>query len=392
MKFNEKTLKKYIRQLILKEENIQDMSLKDVGDKIYEIEEEIAEQYGVEPGSTMADFYTEDENYNGRYEEYKNLKEREKELEELESKSQPVDNTEKDFYFDSSGKRIYTGRTGRGNLGQAPGYSIRENKNASLKSTLKELYEQEENSSAPVSDENNVNTSDETKEENIVSEMQRMVDGNQFLKGNTVNPDDLIEVEDYVLYASEDAASHILERHVNEMKPGSTFEASLDLRDIMRELLSKSPSESTASMVKWLGVDVGNTVGGMGVAHASPEEVANMEDYTMPDGRKEQVKVQRGGVRAPTSEVSLITAKLGQLSNGKTALSLVTMFPGGTTVDGVTIPPSRADFAKAGLYFVIPAPEPTESEESIESENPSSKLTEGFNSRRWQRLAGIIKG
>lgn len=150
MKLNEKTLKKYIRQLILKEENIQDMSLKDVGDKIYEIEEEIAEQYGVELGSTMADFYIEDENYNGRYEEYKNLKEREKELEELESKSQPVDNAKQNFYFDASGKRVYTGTTGRGNLGQAPGYSIRENKNASLKSILKELYELE-NSDVPSS-------------------------------------------------------------------------------------------------------------------------------------------------------------------------------------------------------------------------------------------------
>lgn len=314
-----------------------------------------------------------------------------------------------------------------------------------LKESINELFEQEENSSASVSDEDNLNTSNETKEETIVSEIQRMVDENQFLKGNTVDPDDLIEVGDYVLYASEDAASHILERHTNEMKPGSTFEASLDLRDVMRELLATSPSESTASMVKWLGVDVGTTVGGMGVAHASPEEVANMEDYTMPDGRKEQVKIQRGSTRAPTSEVSLITAKLGQLSNGKTALSLVTMFPGGTTVDGVTIPPSRSDFAKAGLYFVIPGTAASNSEESATADNklneesweeddphnamtfePDEKekertrrarkeaeafhadferrrdvdgrdpfgrdLYESINPRRWQRLAGIIKG
>lgn len=250
-------------------------------------------------------------------------------------------------------------------------------KKISIKSVLRELFEQGAGSE--------LGTTEGT--EGLVAEMQRMVDGNQFLKGKTVSPDDLVEAGDYVLYASDDAASHILERHTNEMKPGSTFEPSLKLKDIMREVLANPPSEETSTMVKWLGFDTGSTVGGMGVASASPEEVSQMEDYTMPDGRREVVKLRRGGERAPTSEVSLITAKLGELSNGKTALSLVTMFPGGTTVDGVTIPPNRSDFAKAGLYFIIPG----EGETATSTEAPA-KLSEVINPKRWQKLSRIIKG
>jgi len=140
MKLNEKTLKKYIRQLILEEENIQDMSLKDVGDKLGNIEEEIANDLHVSVGE-IDDHLTDSHHL---YDEYMKLKKRFQELEESESKSQSVDNTKKDFYFDASGKRVDTGTTGRGDLGNAPGYQIRENKKVSLKSVLKEMFEQEE--------------------------------------------------------------------------------------------------------------------------------------------------------------------------------------------------------------------------------------------------------
>ena len=72
----------------------------------------------------------------------------------------------------------------------------------------------------------------------------------------------------------------------------------------------------------------------------------------MPDGGKEQVKIAPGE-RKPTSEVSLITAELGTLGNGKKALSMITMFPGGMEVDGVEIPMDRGQFVSKGLYFVV---------------------------------------
>jgi len=188
--------------------------------------------------------------------------------------------------------------------------------------------------------------------EDISQEIQALIDKNDFLKGKvTATSSDIVEGDKFVLLFSEDSAKHIAERHSDGNKPGSLFKSGVNLRDVVKKILNISPSEQTGGRVKWLGVN-GGEVGEMGVAKASPEEVAKMKDYTMPDGGKEQVKIAPGE-RKPTSEVSLITAELGTLENGKKALSMITMFPGGMEVDGVEIPMDRGQFASKGLYFVV---------------------------------------
>lgn len=188
--------------------------------------------------------------------------------------------------------------------------------------------------------------------DNISNEIQALINKNDYLKGKvTAKPADIIEGNNFVLLFSEDAAKHIAERHLDGTKPGSLFKSGVNLRDVAKKLLNIEPSEEAGGRVKWLGANGGN-IGEMGVAKASPEEVAKMKDYTMPDGQKEQVKIAPGK-RKPTSEVSLITAELGTLGNGKKALSLITMFPGGTKIDGTEIPMNRGEFASKGFYFVV---------------------------------------
>ena len=124
----------------------------------------------------------------------------------------------------------------------------------------------------------------------ISQEIQALVDKNEFLKGKVkATPSDLIEGSKFVLLFSEDAAKHIAERHLDKTKPGSLFKSGVNLRDIAKKLLNISPSEEAGGRVKWLGANGGN-VGEMGVAKSTPEKVAKMKDYTMPDGQKEQVK------------------------------------------------------------------------------------------------------
>jgi hypothetical protein len=188
--------------------------------------------------------------------------------------------------------------------------------------------------------------------ENISQEIQSLVDKNEFLKGKIqATPSDIIEGNKFVLLFSEDAAKHIAERHLDKTKPGSLFRSGVNLRDVAKKLLNITPSEQTGGRVKWLGANGGN-VGEMGVAKLPPGEVAKMKDYTMPDGQKEQVKIAPGK-RKPTNEVSLITAELGSLKDGRKALSVITMFPGGTKIDGIEIPMNRGEFADKGLYFVV---------------------------------------
>jgi len=191
-----------------------------------------------------------------------------------------------------------------------------------------------------------------TEAADISQEIQALIDKNEFLKGKVkATGSDLIEADNFVLLFSEETAGHIAERHLDGAKPGSLFKTGVDLRQVAKKLLNTPPTEEASGRVKWLAAN-GGKVGEMGVAKAGPEEVAMMQDYTMPDGRKEAVKIAPGK-RKPTSRVNLITAELGTLTNGKKALSLITLFPGGASIDGTEIPMNRGEFAAAGFYFIV---------------------------------------
>lgn len=211
------------------------------------------------------------------------------------------------------------------------------------------------------------------KEAVNVEEIQKMIDNNEFLKGKVVaKNDDVIEGKKFVLLFSSESAKHIAERHLDGKKPGSLFNSNIDLREIAKKLIDQEPSEKSGGRVKWLAADAKVVLGKMGVKKASPEQVLKMKDYQMPDGAKEVVKIS-AGQRDNTSEANLITAELGQLSDGRKALSLITMFPGGKEVDGVAIPANRAEFAKIGLYFVVDS----DSEILKESKN-TQKITKSY--------------
>ena len=183
---------------------------------------------------------------------------------------------------------------------------------------------------------------------------QQLIDANPYLKGKlTAAPENMIEGDKYVLVVSDESLGHVKDRHQNVSAPGSLFDPGLDLRSAMQNLLSQGPDEVSGGKVKWLGADAGTQVGKMGVKLASPEEVAKMQDYTMPGGRNEVVKVT-AGERDPTNQISLITAELGDLGDGRKLLSLITAFPGGSEIDGKEMPFDRNAFAAEGFYFVVP--------------------------------------
>ena len=180
----------------------------------------------------------------------------------------------------------------------------------------------------------------------------------------------------FVFYVSEQGLGHIKERHQDINKPGSLFSSGVDLRRVIDLLLKKKPTEVDGAKIKWLGVDVGKNIGKMGVSVASLEDIGKMKTYTMPDGRNEKVKIHPGE-RNDTSEVSLVSMGLGKLDDGRVVLSMLTMFPGGMSVDGVEIPMDRGDFAKSGLYFPVPENSPLLKENKM-------KITES-------KLRSIIK-
>lgn len=178
-------------------------------------------------------------------------------------------------------------------------------------------------------------------------------------RAESLTQDNLISGKNFVLYVNEDSLDYIKRKHSDESVPGSIINQSTNLRAVLEKVIDKNPSQGpNDGRVRWLGIDTGMQVGKMGVAVTSPEEVEKMEDYTMsfPDGKggtkTEKVKVSYGE-RTPTSLISFIAQKLTNLSDGRTVISFITLFPGDTKIDNKEMPMERNDFAKQGFYFVI---------------------------------------
>ena len=188
----------------------------------------------------------------------------------------------------------------------------------------------------------------------IYSEIQPMIDANPYVSG-IADAQNCIETDNFVLYASAEGIAHILQRHADPYAPGSLLVKDFNLFGEITNIIQNEPNErDDRGMVKWMEQDLGKTVGYMGVAYANPDEVASMKDYTMQGYQGlEKVKIAPGE-RGATNLLSLITAGIGQLSDGREVLSLVTVFPGGNEVNGVEIPHNRPAFASVGLYFVLP--------------------------------------
>ena len=217
----------------------------------------------------------------------------------------------------------------------------------------------------------NINNSIKKLKEADFKNIQSIIDGNQFVNG-TANEESIIETDKHILFISPEGLKHIKERHSDRSKPGSIITG--DLKDIITKTIRKSPSESSGGRVKWLDVKVGN-VGEMGVAKATPEEVSGMTDYTMPDGRKETVKIKQGQ-RPKTDVFNVITAEIGE-DSGKPVLSVITAFPGPNSIDGVEMPMDRNEFAEKGFYFIV-------SKKLDENIKPSKEML------RMKKLAGLI--
>ena len=188
----------------------------------------------------------------------------------------------------------------------------------------------------------------------IYNEIQTMIDSNQYVSGQA-DASNTIETDKYVLYCSPAGIKHILDRHADKYAPGSLMVDGIDLLAIIKDLVQTEADEiDSRGMVKWLERDAGSVVGYMGVSKGDPAEVAKMRDYSMQGYQGiEKVKIAPGD-RSATNLISLITAKIGEIPDGRTVLSLVTLFPGTNTIDGVEIPHSRPDFASSGFYFTLP--------------------------------------
>lgn len=197
----------------------------------------------------------------------------------------------------------------------------------------------------------------EQNTQSLESEMQDLVDANQYIRGQKVvlsgSKKNILESDEYCLFFSEISEDHIKERHKDPKKPGSLFIQNINLKDIALDYLNRVNPIVTSTNVNWIAIPNSSVIGSMGLEIASnKEEYDKLEDYIMPDYKRELVKI-KVGKRQPTNKLTMITAKLGTLSNGKEFLSLVTMFPGDTKINNIEIPKERSDFDKELLYFVV---------------------------------------
>jgi len=194
------------------------------------------------------------------------------------------------------------------------------------------------------------------EEENEVpyEEIQGIIDGNQYLKGKiTAGPETVHDLGDKYLLMS--GVSHIAERHKDKCFPGSLF---LQNDEAVKQAILNIVKDMSPGAGKALAVPSGVSKLGMErLVKATPEEVAELEDYKMNDGTIVKIKREGANPGQVTDRLTVIAPSIGEAS-GKPVLSLVTAFPGfmgtGEGGDGDIEIRDRADFTKNGYYFLVP--------------------------------------
>jgi len=178
------------------------------------------------------------------------------------------------------------------------------------------------------------------------------------IKGEKIDKSSIHETGNWVVLFTPTTTNHIMEGHKNKSKPGSYFDPSMDVRDTAMDIIkSKPPTENSDQFANWFEVDLGRPIGFMGVAKGTPEKVKQMQTQSMDipqaEGKRTVTFPVALGQRSPTSLATIITEKCGKLPDGREVVYVATMWPGGSSVDGVKIPRERSEFADLGLYFVI---------------------------------------
>jgi hypothetical protein len=253
----------------------------------------------------------------------------------------------------------------------------------------------------------------EDGEELIYSQIQSMIDNNQFLKGKVeANKDTVYESGDFILLLGD--LSHITDSHVEETIPGSKFDKGVDLKKAIVELVKNNkPTEMTkgfgpsetkvtnpdeAEKFKWLGLDSKTDVGVENVHQldANSDEFKSMNVYTYKDSRGNEFNIKvKQGEGEKTTFLSFIGAKLGKLGD-KVVLSVITAFPG---KNGVSIA-NRNEFIKDGLYFTTTSKEVIEMSKGQLSESKILNFVDYVNESlprqqtvdQWNKLRKMTKG
>jgi hypothetical protein len=253
----------------------------------------------------------------------------------------------------------------------------------------------------------------EKANELIYSQIQSMIDNNQFLKGKVeANADTVYEAGDYILLLGD--LSHITDAHVEETIPGSKFNKGVDLKKAIIELVKNNkPTEMTkgfgpnetkvlnpdeAEKFKWLGLDSKTDVGVENVHQldANSDEFKSMNVYTYKDSRGNEFNIKvKQGEGEKTTHLSFIGAKLGKIAD-KILLSVITAFPG---ENGVSVT-NRNEFIKNGLYFTTTSKEVIEMSKGQLSESKiltfidyvNESLPRQHSVDQFKKLRKITKG
>ena len=185
-------------------------------------------------------------------------------------------------------------------------------------------------------------------------EIQTIIDGNQYLKGQIVaNEETVYDLGDKYFLMS--GVSHIAKRHKDKCFPGSLF---LQGDDLVKEAVLNVVRGMDPTAGKVLAVPSGvNGLGMERLVKTTPEEIAGLEDYKMNDGTLVKIKKEGQNPGQATDRLTVIAPSIGD-AGGKPVLSLVTAFPGfmgtGKGGEGDIEIKDRADFTKNGYYFLVP--------------------------------------
>lgn len=200
--------------------------------------------------------------------------------------------------------------------------------------------------------------------ENTLSEIKKIIDGNQYISDKNVTAEKIIESDNWIIYISQQTLDHI-ESHLSPSKelgdaPGSYY--TKDWKKGIEKIISSYEPQSSSNppfRTAWTGLDAGVNVGYVTVGFSEDLKAGKLEGFKKYTYKRPMqgkmidetiiVKVEEA---SSTNFMTVVGSKIGEVS-GKGLISLWTSYPDfkDGKIDGKTIPMDRNLFEEQGFYF-----------------------------------------
>ena len=204
----------------------------------------------------------------------------------------------------------------------------------------------------------------ENLEESTISEIEKIIDENQYVSDKDVTEEKLVYSDKWIIYIAKETLDHIKSHMFPSVElgdaPGSYYTENWK-KGIENVISSSVPEVGTNPPFRtaWTGKDAGIDVGFVTIGYNDKlknDEMYGFKSYTyerpVRDTKVKETIILKEEEATKTNFLTVVGAKIGEVE-GKSLITLWTTYPDfqDGKIDGKEIPMNRNEFKENGFYF-----------------------------------------